>query len=542
MLIEKIEINVGSGLCVLTGETGAGKSMILESLDLLSGRRIKPNVRPKNDKKTIISAIIDIYENEKVQEYLSSLEIDFEKEIILKRIIDHDGKNKAFVNDNVVALNTLKEIASHVIEIHSQFSEQGLLDNATHLKTLDDFGEYKEQLNEISEVWNQMKIIENDYSKKKALLDQTRNNLEIYNHDYEELKSLDPKPKEFFGLEKKKKVLNNLRKIGESLNEVLDNFNREDPPGIEILVSSNLNILNKIKDLLDNETSKNIEKLDSIALDLSEISNSLEHYLSKEIESDSLETIDDRVSTYRRLSQKHSVDVENLVDVMDIIKKKISSIEDNQISLNEVEEQLKEQETRYDNICKKLSDMRKGKAKIMDQKINHELPSLKLENAEFKTIFETAEKNESGIDKVVFKIKTNPKSDLGDIKNISSGGELCRIALAIKVTAEKNTSSTIVFDEVDSGIGGAVSTAVGERLRRLGVNRQVFVVTHSPQVASLGKNHLLVNKNLEKNEICIQVKKLNAEEKIYEIARMLSGKNVTDEAIKAATKLIESSQ
>ena len=227
---------------------------------------------------------------------------------------------------------------------------------------------------------------------------------------------------------------------------------------------------------------------------------------------------------------------------MDIIKKKISSIEDNQISLNEVEEQLKEQETRYDNICKNLSDMRKGKAKIMDQKINHELPSLKLENAEFKTIFETSEKNESGIDKVVFKIKTNPKSDLGDIKNISSGGELCRIALAIKVTAEKNTSSTIVFDEVDSGIGGAVSTAVGERLRRLGVNRQVFVVTHSPQVASLGKNHLLVNKNLEKNEICIQVKKLNAEEKIYEIARMLSGKNVTDEAIKAATKLIESSQ
>ena len=296
---------------------------------------------------------------------------------------------------------TLKEIASHVIEIHSQFSEQGLLDNATHLKTLDDFGEYKEQLNEISEVWNQMKIIENDYSKKKALLDQTRNNLEIYNHDYEELKSLDPKPKEFFGLEKKKKVLNNLRKIGESLNEVLDNFNRENPPGIEILVSSNLNILNKIKDLLDNETSKNIEKLDSIALDLSEISNSLEHYLSKEIESDSLETIDDRVSTYRRLSQKHSVDVENLVDVMDIYKA-ISM--NNQISLNEVQEQLKEQETRYDNICKKLSDEER-KAKIMDEKINNELPSLKLENAEFKTIFETSEKNESGSIRLFSKLK-----------------------------------------------------------------------------------------------------------------------------------------
>ena len=123
--------------------------MILESLDLLSGRRIKPNVRPKNEKKTIISAIIDIEGNEKVQKYLYSLEIDFEKEIILKRVIDHDGKSKAFVNDNVVALNTLREISSHVIEIHSQFSEQGLLDNATHLKTLDGFGEYKEQLNEI---------------------------------------------------------------------------------------------------------------------------------------------------------------------------------------------------------------------------------------------------------------------------------------------------------------------------------------------------------------------------------------------------------
>tara|TARA_B100001564_G_scaffold338306_1_gene330028 strand:- start:376 stop:936 length:561 start_codon:yes stop_codon:yes gene_type:complete len=183
--------------------------------------------------------------------------------------------------------------------------------------------------------------------------------------------------------------------------------------------------------------------------------------------------------------------------------------------------------------------MRKNNAELLDAKINSEFPDLKLDNALFKTLIEESEQTEKGKDKVSFNIRTNPKSKMGEIKDISSGGELCRIALAIKVTAEKGNFSTMVFDEVDSGIGGAVSTAVGERLRKLGQNRQVLVVTHSPQVASLGRNHFLVKKKTTNNNLSIEVNKIEGNEKTNEIARMLSGKQITDEAIKAAIKLIE---
>ena len=176
----------------------------------------------------------------------------------------------------------------------------------------------------------------------------------------------------------------------------------------------------------------------------------------------------------------------------------------------------------------------------MDNRINAEFPELKLENAKFKTMISDCENTEFGKDKVIFNIKTNPKSKMGEIKGISSGGELCRIALAIKVTAEKENSATMVFDEVDSGIGGAVSTAVGERLKKLGINRQVLVFTHSPQVASLGVHHFLVKKNLQDDSTSIEVIKIDGNQKTNEIARMLSGKQITNEAVEAARKLIES--
>ena len=205
LLIEKIEINIGSGLCVLTGETGAGKSMILDSLDLLSGRRIKPNVRPNNEKKTIISALIDIDDNSRVKDYLATLEIECEEQIIIKRVIDTDGKSKAMVNDNLVSLNSLKEITTNVIEVHSQFSEQGLLNNSTHLKTLDEFGDYKNKLIKLSKVWDEMKLVEEDFFKKKKIIEQAKTNLEIHKHDYDELKLLNPQKDEFRDLEKKKR-------------------------------------------------------------------------------------------------------------------------------------------------------------------------------------------------------------------------------------------------------------------------------------------------------------------------------------------------
>ena len=540
MLIDKIEMDFGIGLCVLTGETGAGKSMILESLELLSGRRVKGNIRSDNGKKTVITALVEVSNYSFIKNLLDELDINFEEEIIIKRIIDCDGKSKALINDSLVSLTTLKSITSNLFEIHSQFSEQGLLDSSTHIITLDNFGNYQSELKELSEKWVELKTAEKNYFEERSRFDEIKNKRDEFEIYYKELTNFEPKKGEYQKLQHKKKVLQNFRKINENLNHVINNFIREDPPGIEKLFSKNLLMLNQIRDLLDQPTVNEINKLDSISFEASEICKTLENFLNQEIDHSSLEKVDDRVSDYKKLSQKHLTEPDLLESTLIEIKNKLELTEESSSNIEKLAHKLKNIEKEYLDQSEIVSNLRKENAEIMDKKINSEFPDLKLENACFKTIVSDCENSELGKDKVVFNIRTNPKSKMGEIKNISSGGELCRIALAIKVTAEKENSSTMVFDEVDSGIGGAVSTAVGERLKKLGINRQVLVVTHSPQVASLGVHHFLVKKNLQDDSTSIEVIKIDGNQKTNEIARMLSGKQITNEAVEAARKLIES--
>ena len=540
MLIDQIEMDFGIGLCVLTGETGAGKSMILESLELLSGRRVKTNIRSDNGQKTVITALVEISKYNFIQKLLDELDIFVEDEIIIKRIIDSDGKSKALINDNIVSLTTLKAITSNLFEIHSQFSEQGLLDNSTHMSTLDDFGNYQSELKKLSETWLELKAAEKKYVEERSRFEEIKNKREEFEIYYNELKNFEPKKGEFEKLEQKKRILQNSRKINENLSEIINNFIREDPPGIEKLFAKNLQMLNQIRELLDQKTITEIEKLDSMSFEASEICKTLENFLNQELDHSSLEKVDDRVSDYRKLSQKHLTEPDLLESKLIEIKENLELTEESSSNIEKLAHKLKNIEKEYLDQSKIISNLRKENAEIMDNKINSEFPDLKLENACFKTIVSDCENSELGKDKVVFNIRTNPKSKMGEIKSISSGGELCRIALAIKVTAEKENSSTMVFDEVDSGIGGAVSTAVGERLKKLGQNRQVLVVTHSPQVASLGVHHFLVKKKLQNDSTSIDVIKIDGHHKTNEIARMLSGKQITNEAVEAARKLIES--
>ena len=495
MLIDKIEMDFGLGLCVLTGETGAGKSMILESLELLSGRRVKTNLRSDNGQKTVITALVEISKYTFIKKLLDQLDINVEDEIIIKRIIDSDGKSKAFINDNLVSLTTLKSITLNLFEIHSQFSEQGLLDNSTHISTLDDFGNYQSELKKLSETWLELRTAEKEYVKEQSRFEEIKNKREEFQIYYNELKNFEPKKGEFEKLEQKKKILQNSRKINENLNEIINNFIREDPPGIEKLFAKNLLMLNQIRELLDQTTINEVEKLNSISFEASEICKTFENFLNQELDHSSLEQIDNRVTDYKKLSQKHSIEPDLLESKLIEIKNKLQLSEESNLNIEKMASKLKDIEKKYLDQSEIISNLRKENAELMDDKINSEFPELKLENARFKTVISDCESTEFGKDKVVFNIKTNPKSKMGEIKSISSGGELCRIALAIKVTAEQESVSTMVFDEVDSGIGGAVSTAVGERLKKLGKNRQVLVVTHSPQVASLGVHHFLVKKN-----------------------------------------------
>ena len=538
LLIDEIDIELNNGLCVLTGETGAGKSMILDSLGLISGERIKASFKPEKGKTSSVSAIIDISNFKFLKHELQELGIDCDDEILIKRIITDSGKSKSFINDNLISLNILKKISSNLVEIHSQFSEQGLLDSNTHIDTLDEFGDYLDSKIMIGQFWQSLLESKKKFESKKEELSIVKNEREQVEYDLKEIENLSPLENEFNDLVKKRVVLKNSAKISECLQSVIDNFYSETPGGIDKLLLKNISELDKIKNLLDENSLKKIEELNSIYIDIQELANYFSSLMNEEFDVSSLDKIEERIESYRRISRKHKIEESNLLE----FKNKLIKVADSTLELekitNEYEKVYLENVQKFENGAKKLSEMRKNSAVKLDKFINQEFPSLKLENAKFKSFFEDTNPSQNGIDKVTFKIKTNPNSEMGEIKNISSGGELCRIALAIKVIAQKKNKTTMVFDEVDSGIGGAVSSAVGERLKKLGESKQVIVVTHSPQVAAFGNDHFIVEKNTESDKSIIKLKKLNNEEKLKEIARMLSGKEITLEAVNAARKLI----
>lgn len=537
ILIQHIEINFQNGLSVFTGETGAGKSMILDSLSLISGGRTKSSIKPEKGKRTIITAIIDIYHFPEIKMKLDNIGIETDNEIIIKRILDEYGKSKSFINDTPVSLNTLKDVTEGVIEIHSQFSEQGLLDNTTHIDTLDNFGTKKEKLSNLKEIWEDLKSKESLYQSELEEFKKLNEIKQTYEYDLKELRNLNAVSGEFEELEKKRKIIKNFIKINETLSKVNDNFSSDSIPGIEKLASENIKLLNSIEDLLDDESTKQIKNLESIILEITEISKFFQNYMHLEEGGQSIDDIEDRISLYKKLSKKHNVREESLIEIEESIKRKVISLDNKENKLLEIRNDLDETKKRFINNSDLISSQRLKNCEELDLKVNSEFLDLKLENASFKTFIEKTDYNVKGQDKVTFKIQTNPKSKMDEIKKISSGGELCRIALALKVTADKNKSSILFFDEVDSGIGGAVSAAVGQRLKRLGENRQVCVITHSPQVASVGQNHYKVTKNKFETKLI----KLDRDERIQEIGRMLSAEEITSEAIEAAKKLINDS-
>ena len=539
LLIDEIDLSLDKGLCVLTGETGAGKSMILDSLNLITGERAKSGLRPENGKVLSVSALVDVDDFIFVKSKLDELGINYNNEIIVKRTISDDGRSKCFINENLVTSSTLKLLFSDIIEIHSQFSEQGLLDTSTHINILDDFGTHHKNLEKLNTLWKDLTEAKKEVKNLNEEKQDQQRIKENTKYDLDELKNLNPVTNEFKDLLNKKIVLQNSAKISETLDSVIGNFYSETPPGIEALFSRVLNSLKGIEHLLDENSKKDIENLNSIFLETKEISYNINNLMNQDFNINKLEEIEDRIQLYKKIAKKHNCKEEDLVNFFKELNTKLDKVINFDEILIKKEQYYKEIKETYLQVARDISQSRKNSAKKLDEDINKELPALKLENAKFQTFIEQSEPGNSGIDKVTFKIQTNPKSEMDLIKNISSGGELCRFALAIKVIAQKKNQTVMVFDEVDSGIGGAVSSAVGERLKKLGISRQVIVVTHSPQVAAHGNNHFVVKKDNKDQDTKINVVKINQDQKIKEVARMLSGKVITEEAIKAAKKLIE---
>ncbi len=542
VLIETVKIEFKKGLSVLTGETGTGKSILLDSLGLIVGNRVDFNLIRHGKTDASVTAIFQIHEKHPVIKVIQKYDINFEDELIIRRLIKIDGKSRCLVNDTTVTRNALIEITDHLIEIQGQFDDRGLLDIKTHLSLLDDYSNHDKLIDDTKISFTEMKKLKK-FIKEIEMKEQRLNeDSEWIKDSLDQLVILDPKNGEETELNQAKQLLSNREKIYNTIIKAKSII--EDEDGLEDLINK---LLKEFDDLKSYEQPNFVEAIDSIYRTKAEIEE-LKTFVNRKStdlneKTDDLETINDRLYELRSQARKHKCEVDDLIKIKIELEEKLEELNKNDSNLNNLRDNFIKAKESFKLNSKILSESRKKAAIRLSEKINEELPYLKLENANFEIKFEEIDFEScsiDGIDKVIFFASTNTGIDKKPINKIASGGELSRFLLAIKVVLETEMQNrTLIFDEIDSGIGGSAANAVGIRLAKLGKTYQTMVVTHSPQVTSRGHNHYLIKKQDIQNKTISNVTELNINERVEEIARMVSGQTITNEAREAAQKLLD---
>ena len=545
VLIDKLDLDFSDGLSVFSGETGAGKSILLDSLGFILGNRAETSLIRSGEEKLSVSAVFEINDkNNPFYKVCAENDLEIEGEIIIKRSLTKDGKSKIFINDQIITQRLLKELGSYLIEIHGQFDNQGLLNPATHLSVLDNFGGYKKEIIDMETSYHEYKDILNKLEKAKADFLKNSKDEENITHWVKELEQANIHAGEFEQLNKKRFASMNAEKIIENLNIAYNFLQGKD---IASLLQKSQNAINKINQLSENKFNDISNLLDAILIDFDEVVHQIE-LASREINHNEqeAENIEERIFLLKDLARKHQCDVDDLHLVLENFKNKLASISISGENIDALNKQLVSAKNEYIKKANIVRELRKKAATDLDTNVMKELHPLKMERAKFVTNIKSLEEtgwSANGMDNVYFSVATNANSEQGPLNKIASGGELSRFMLALKVNlAQKSNIETLIFDEVDAGIGGATAQAVGERLSKLSGSVQVLVVTHSPQVAGFSKNHFKVSKSTTNDITTTSVVSLSDIQKQEEIARMLSGDEITDEARAAAKKLIISNK
>ncbi len=537
VLIDQLNIEFEKGLCALTGETGAGKSILLDSLGLALGARADSGLVRKGVAQASVSAMFDVSPAHPVFEILKGADVNAEGgEIILRRSLTSDGRSKAYINDQPVSAGLMKEAGAALVEIHGQFDTQGLLDASTHRQMLDDYARAGDTVGELYAQW---KTRAAELEELQASAARSRDQEEYLRQSLEDLDGLSPETGEEETLASLRESLMHREQILEALNGAYHALSGESDP-----VRTAWGLLERVSDKIGAAAEEALGALDRASAEMQEALGAISR-LSGDLEHSEhdLESIDDRLFALRAQARKHHCAVDELAALREKLAAELNMIEHGEEVIAEKMREVEKARKTYTEEARKLSAVRVKAAEKLDALVAKELPPLKLEKARFVTSVSElpeSEWGEHGIDQVRFLVATNPGAEPGPLNKIASGGEMARFMLALKVVmAEVGAAGTLVFDEVDSGIGGATAAAVGDRLAALAGSRQVLVVTHSPQVAASAAHHWIVKKD-GAQELTTNVVRLPEEAaRREEIARMLSGASVTDEARAAADKLLE---
>lgn len=546
VLIDKLDIEFAGGLSILSGETGAGKSVLLDSLGLVLGQRADTAlIRSGTDKLSVTAVFSALPPDSPLAALAEENDIELEDSLVVKRTVAADGKSKIFINDQPVSLKLLKEFGAGLVEIHGQFDNQGLLNPANHLEILDGYGQYPAELNEVRTAYEKYRQAGKERREAEICLRNSREEEDNLRHWVDELIKLKPVVGEEDELNRRRSEIMNAEKLVESLNAAYSALN-----GTTDVVSAirrAQSAVDKADTIVDGKYRDIADILEQALINAEEAVRSIEDASSDlSYNQNEAENIEQRLFALRDAARKHQVGIDELPRKLEEMQQRLSAVELGEDRLTSL---LREEDRCRSDYLEKaglLSTLRRQTAEELDKNIMRELPPLKMEKARFITLVEKLPESgwsPTGIDNVCFTVSTNPNSPQGPLNKIASGGELARFMLALKVNLVKTAGSmTMVFDEVDAGIGGATAQAVGSRLAALAENVQVLLVTHSPQVAACGSHHFKVEKKTQNNITTTYVSLLSEEEREEEVARMLAGEKITDEARAAAKVLIKSNK
>jgi DNA repair protein RecN (Recombination protein N) len=554
-LIDHLNVEFGKGLNIITGETGAGKSILIDAMSLLLGERASTEVIRKGTQKSFVEGIFDVTNNKKVMSLLEENEIEFQPELIIRREISLKGSNRCFVNDSPVSLIIIKELGDLLVDLHGQHEHQSLLRTETHIEFLDEFANNHQLLDDYKIVYKELISKQNELRELKSKETSLNEKKEIYSYQIKEIDNINPLPGEDELILNELNILENSEKLFELTDDVYNKLYDGEPSVIDLLgeTKHKLNQLANIdKTFLESEG-----ECDSALAVVKELANSLRNYKSRiDVDPKEVETKRERLGSLNLLKKKYGGSILKIIEHREKIGKEFDLADSFSVTINKLEKEINSLRKSAGEASEKLTASRKKYAVKVESEGKKELAQLGIPAAIFKVnITQTeADKNsnhylilknknlncsENGIDVVEFFISTNAGEDVKPLIKVASGGEISRIMLSLKtILAKSDKLPLLIFDEIDTGVSGRIAQKVGAALKELAAFHQIISITHLPQIAGMADHHFAVEKNQVENRAVSSIKKLSDTERINEVAKLISGEELSKASIESAKQLI----
>ena len=541
-VVEELELDLRAGMTVFTGETGAGKSILIDSSGLVLGDRADSGIIRSGCDRTEICANFSVSEQGEVADILRLQDIELDdNEVLIRRVINADGRSRAFINGVSVPVNLLRRIGEHMIDIHGQHAHQSLTRREAQRTLLDDYGDHEKELKAVAELAQEWQELESQISSLSGSSDDHRAKISLLRYQVQELEELSPAEGEYEELNEEFKRLDNAKRLIELAQNAVDLLAAGEQSADSVAARA-LRDLQEARQF-DERLGSAIELVDGAVIQLSEAADELRLYLGKvDVEPENLGTVEKRLSDFHDIARKHNIPSQQLAAYFSDLQGQLFELENSEHLLDELLLKKESCLTNYQSAALALSTRREKTANRLGKEVSKTLASLGMPGGEFLVSVEgqaDTRPNAFGSDAIEFLVSANPGQPPQPLRKVASGGELSRISLAIQVISNnQRVIPTLVFDEVDSGIGGGIAEIVGKLLHQLTDKHQVFCVTHLPQVASLADHHLQVQKHSGKKSTSTAVAELDDEERIEEIARMLGGVKITEQSRKHAREML----